>query len=126
MGLALTLDSGALIAFERNQREVTALLKRARERGERLAVPAGVIGQVWRDGRRQVRLARLLGSGAVEVVALDDLGARAAGQLCGRTGTTDVIDASVILCARSRGRRVVSSDPKELRALDRQIEVITC
>jgi hypothetical protein len=126
MGLGLTLDAGALIAFERNDRQVTALIKRARERGERLATPAGVVGQVWRDGRRQVRLARLLGSGAVEVVALADLGARMAGQLCGTAGTSEVIDATVVLCARARGHRVVTSDPDDLRTLEPQINLITC
>lgn len=126
MGAGLTLDSGALIGFERGDRQVVGLIKRARERAETLAVPAGVVGQVWRDGRRQVRLARLLGSGAVEVVVLDDLGARSAGQLCGATGTTDVIDAAVVLCARERGRRVVSSDPDDLRALDPHLELMVC
>jgi hypothetical protein len=126
MGVGLTLDAGALIAFERNDRQLIALIKRARERGEKVAAPAGVVGQVWRDGRRQVRLARLLGSGAVEVVTLDDLGARMAGQLCGTAGTSDVIDASVVLCARARGRCVVTSDPGDLRTLDPRINVITC
>ncbi|MGH2862010.1 MAG: PIN domain-containing protein [Solirubrobacteraceae bacterium] len=120
------LDAGALIAFERNDREVVALIKRARERGELLAAPAGVVGQVWRDGRRQARLARLLGSGALDVVPLDDFAARAAGQLCGLAGTSDVIDASVVLCARARGRCVVSSDPEDLRALDAEITLIGC
>ena len=51
-----TLDAGALIAFERNDRAVVALLARALEVGYSLAVPAGVVGQVWRDGRRRARL----------------------------------------------------------------------
>jgi hypothetical protein len=126
MGLSLTLDAGALIAFERNDRQVTAIVKRALERGEKLAAPVGVVGQVWRDGRRQVRLARLLSSEVVEVVTLDDFGARAAGQLCAAAGTSDVIDATVVLCARARSRRVVTSDPDDLRALDPHIGVITC
>ncbi len=126
MGEALTLDAGALIAFERNDRQVVGLLRRAVELGASLSVPAGVVGQVWRDGRRQVRLARLLGSGAVEVVALDDPGARAAGQLCGLAGTADVIDASVVLCARARQGLVVTSDPEDLRALDRRLKLFPC
>jgi hypothetical protein len=36
-------------------------------------------------------------------VSLDDARARAAGQLCGVTGTSDVVDASVVLCAKRRG-----------------------
>jgi hypothetical protein len=56
----LTLDTGALIAFDRNDRRVVALIARAVTHGLSLAVPAGVVGQVWRDGRRQARLSRLL------------------------------------------------------------------
>jgi hypothetical protein len=121
----LTLDSGALIAFERNDRRVVALLARALEHEYSLAVPAGVLGQVWRDGRRQSRLARLLGSEDVDVEPLDDRGARAAGQLCGIRGTADVIDASVVLCAKGRGHRIVTSDPDDLRLLAPDVELVS-
>lgn len=124
MAAGLTLDAGALIAFERAERHVVVLLVRARERGELLSVPVGVIGQVWREGRRQARLARLLGSDSVEIVELDDYGARAAGQLCGITGTTDVIDATVVLCARARGGRVATSDREDLQRLDPALTLI--
>jgi predicted nucleic acid-binding protein len=113
----LTLDSGALIAFERGDREVVAIVARALERRVALAVPAGVVGQVWRDGRKQARLSRLLASRVVEIEPLDDARARAAGQLCGATGTADVIDASVALCARARGHGVLTSDPGDLARL---------
>lgn len=120
----LTLDAGALIAFERNDRGVVLLLARALELGHALAAPAGVVGQVWRDGRRQARLAHLLAANEVEVVPLDDERAREAGQLCGVTRTVDVIDASVVLCAHARGHRVVTSDPGDLRALAPSLEMI--
>lgn len=120
----LTLDTGALVGFDRGKRRVVRLIARTRERNEPLVVPAGVVGQVWRDGRRQANLARLLGSSSCAVVALDDLGARAAGQLCGVAGTAEVIDASVVLCARSRHQRVVTSDPDDLRRLDPTIELV--
>lgn len=121
----LTLDAGALIAFERNERRVVAIVVRALERRMALAVPAGVVGQVWRDGRRQARLVRLLGSEVVTIEALDDERARAAGQLCGATGTRDVIDASVVLCARARGQGVLTSDAADLRRLDPSLRVVT-
>jgi hypothetical protein len=121
----LTLDAGALLAFERNDRTLVAIIARAVQRHVPLAVPAGVVGQVWRDGRRQVRLARLLSSQHVEVEALDDLRARAAGQLCGVTGTRDVIDASVALCARARGHGVVTSDPDDIRRLDPSLRLVS-
>lgn len=120
----LVLDAGALIAFERNERRLVTLLARALERELPLVVPAGVVGQTWRDGRRQARLARLLATDEVEVEPLDDVRARAAGQLCGVKGTTDVIDASVVLCARARGARVATSDPVDLARLDPRVVLI--
>jgi hypothetical protein len=120
----LTLDAGALIAFDRNERRVIALISRALHHRYTLAVPAAVVGQVWRNGRQQARLARLLGSNEVTVAALDDQAARAAGQLCGVRGTSDVIDASVVLCARQHGHQIATSDPDDLRALDPRIELI--
>jgi len=119
-----TLDSGALIAFERAKRAVVALIARALECGDRLAVPAGVVAQVWRDGTRQVRLVRLLASETIEVVALDDPMARAVGQLCGVTGAVDVIDASVVYCARQRDHIVLTSDAEDLRRIDPRVEYV--
>jgi hypothetical protein len=120
----LTLDAGALIALERNDRYVVGLLFDAWEASEVIAIPAGALGQAWRDGRRQSRLARLLGSRHVTIEPLDDLRARAAGQLCGVRGTSDVIDASVVLCARARGHDVLTSDPTDLLRLDPKLRVI--
>lgn len=120
----LTLDAGALIAVERNVRQVIALLERARVHRLSIAIPAGVLGQVWRDGGKQVRLARLLATEELEIEVLDDLRARMAGQLCGVTKTADVIDASVVLCARARGHRVVTSDPDDLAQLAPDLDLI--
>lgn len=120
----LTLDTGALIAFERNDRATVALIARVLERRESLAVPAGVVGQVWTDGRRQARLSRLLAASDVTIEPLDDRRAREAGQLCGIRATTDVIDASVVLCARRRGHRIATSDAADLARLDPTIDLI--
>ncbi|HEY3665588.1 MAG TPA: PIN domain-containing protein [Polyangiaceae bacterium] len=124
MSAGLTLDAGALIAFERSDRFVVSLLARSLELELGVAVPAGVVAQVWRDGRRQARLARLLGAPQVEVEALDDRRARAAGQLCGVAKTRDIVDASVVLCARARAHAVATSDQGNLRRLDRQLPLI--
>lgn len=60
----------------------------------------------------------------VDVVPLDDHAARAVGQLCGVSGTTDVVDASVVLCARQRGHRVLTSDPDDLRRIDPRLQMV--
>ena len=119
-----TLDAGALIAFERGDRAMLAMLVVARKEQIKLAIPAGVVAQVWRDGKKQARLARLLASDIIEVEPLTDRRARAAGQLCGVTKTTDIVDASVALCARERGGGVITSDPDDLLRLDPSLRVI--
>ena len=123
--VGLTLDTGALIAAERGNERVDALLVRAMTARAPISVPAGVVAQAWRHGHRQVVLTRLLAHSLVEVVPLDDLAARAAGVLCGLTHTGDVVDASVVLCAQRRGRAViVTSDPDELARLDPQARIV--
>jgi hypothetical protein len=117
-------DAGALIAFERNDRTVVMLVKRLLELRAKVTIPAGVVGQVWRDGARQARLARLLGSPMAVIEPLDDRRARAAGQLCGLTGTRDVIDASVVLSARHHALPVATSDPADLRRLDTKVRLV--
>jgi hypothetical protein len=120
----LTLDAGALIGWEKRSHPVRAVIDAARRRKWVVAVPAGVLAQVWRDGARQVLLARLVTAPPVEVVPLDEHGARAAGELCGRLGHADIVDASVVLCARRRGHVVVTSDPGDLARIDPNLPLI--
>lgn len=119
----VTLDTGALIAIERADRRMQALLDEAASAGLSIAVPAGVLAQAWRDGSRQTRLARLLALPFVDVDVLDEPTARAAGVLCGRAGTRDVVDASVVLCARRRGDRVITGDAADLARLDPDLAI---
>jgi hypothetical protein len=114
----LVLDAGALIAFERADPRLRALFREAVRLGARLVIPAGVVGQVFRDGSRQVPLQALLNGPTTEVPALDRTLAEAAGILCGRAGTADVVDASVVLVARRERAKVLTSDTKDLERLD--------
>lgn len=120
----LTLDTGALLALERGDPRVRALLRRATDNGVALAVPAGVIAQAWRGGPRQARVARLLGDPEVQVPPLDDATARAVGLLCSRSGHADIVDVHVALHARERDQAVVTSDPDDLRAIDPSLRLI--
>lgn len=113
--MTLVLDAGALVAVERGDRDVVALVKRERLAGRTPVTHGGVIGQVWRGGTgRQANLARLLAG--VEVVALDDDLGRRTGLLLGRAGTSDVIDAAVVLLAAD-GDDILTSDPADLHTL---------
>jgi len=121
----VVLDAGALIAIERNDERMAALLAKSSAQATEFCIPAGAVAQAWRAGSRQARLARLLTDPAVNVVPLDDIRARAAGLLCGVTNTSDVIDASVVLCARERGRaRIITGDPDDLARLDPHARIV--
>lgn len=114
----VVLDAGALIAFERGDGRMRALVREALEAGVRLVIPAGVLGQVWRGAARQVPLRALVKGPTTIVPALDQVLAEASGILCARTGTSDVIDASVVLVARRERGVVITSDIDDLRSLD--------
>jgi len=77
-----------------------ALLRQALAQHCVFRVASGVLGQAWRDGRVRVTLGRFLRSEEVEIIPLDEQLARACGELCGATNTSDIIDASVVILAR--------------------------
>lgn len=120
----LVLDAGALIALDRGDKRMIALLHRALAQGRAFRVPASVVGQAWRDGRVQVTLARFLRSEEVEIVPLDEQLARSCGELCGATNSSDIIDASVVIIARERRDPIVTSDPNNLQRLDPAAPII--
>jgi predicted nucleic acid-binding protein len=111
----LTLDSGALIGFERDDRRVLAHLKAALLAGREVSVPAVVVAEAWRGGPRSARIARLLAACVVEAVG-EPLG-RAAGLALAKLPKAGTIDALVMACAAGRGDAVLTSDPGDLTAL---------
>lgn len=118
----LVLDAGALIAVERADRRVIRLLELAHD----IHVPAGALAQAWRNPARQVRLVRVVSSEGVEIHPLDAASARAAGQVCAATGTSDVVDASVVIVARVVDGVTLTSDSDDLRRLDPGIDLAPC
>ena len=120
---ALLLDAGALIAFEKEGRSARELVRQALRRGATVIVPAPVLAQVWRDPRRQAPLARLIGSETTRVDSLDLETAKAVGVICGKSGTADVVDASVVVSARLHGATVVTSDPADLLRIDPALNI---
>ena len=118
------LDAGALLALDRGQPRVVHLLDRVIAGGGAVDIPAPVIAQVWRDGSRQARLARLLGASDVVLVDLDAEMARAVGVLCGAVGVADVVDGHVALHARRRDLAVLTSDPDDIARLDPTLTIV--
>lgn len=110
----LTLDTGALIAADRNDRRFWASWKEAERRDVDVTVPAAVVAQAWR-GPRSARMAMLLAACVVE--SLDRFLAMETGALCGRSATSDVVDASLIVGAGRRSDDVLTSDPEDLTHL---------
>ncbi len=113
--MSIVLDAGALVAVERGDRAMIALIKGERDDDRAPVTHGGVIGEVWRGGRgRQAVLARALRG--VDVRALDEDLGRRAGVLLARSGSSDVIDAAVVLIAED-GDEIFTSDPADLRDL---------
>jgi hypothetical protein len=81
---------------------------------------------VWRDGARQAQVARLIEANGTIVEPLDLDVAKLAGAYCGHAGTTDVVDATVVIAARQHHALIVSSDRSDLHRLDPGIQIIAC
>lgn len=112
--MTLILDAGALLAVERQERGLMALVKGELSLGRAPVTHGGIVGQAWRGGARQARLAAFLQ--AVDITPIDgDLGRRA-GVLLGRAKRSDVLDAAVVLLAAD-GDSILTSDPGDLRRL---------
>lgn len=120
----LTLDAGALMALDRQDRRILVLLARARETGATITVPATALAQAVRSPSRQARLARLLRQPTTDVVALDRLDATSVGRLLATSGTADIADAHVVICARRAQQQVATSDPDDLRRLEPSLPLL--
>ena len=120
----VTFDAGGLIALDRDDRRVLALLARAAERGARITVPATALAQVMRRPATQARLARLIRQPTTDLVALDGPDATSVGILLAASRTSDIVDAHVVICARRSGQAVVTSDPGDLRRLDPTLRLV--
>jgi predicted nucleic acid-binding protein len=111
----LVLDAGALIAVERYDRSMWAILAEARERGTETVVPASVLAQAWRGGPRSAPVSRLLDACLID--QLDERRAKEIGVRLGARGANDVPDGHVAVVAAARRAVVATSDPDDLRAL---------
>ena len=123
-GTGLTLDAGALIALERADVRTRAVVQRFVRLQRSICIPAGALAQAWRSSPRQYPLAILLNDDHVEIRALDLKQALDIGALLAESGTSDVVDAAVVVTARERQHWVVTSDAEDLRHLDPSLPLI--
>ena len=110
----VTYDTGALVAAERNSRQMWALHAGYLAEEVIPAVPVPVLAEAWRGGSRQASLSRLLrmcDHGADE----REEPARNVGVLAGKSGHDDIVDVSVVEGAVRRGDAVVTSNMTHIR-----------
>jgi hypothetical protein len=108
------LDAGALVAVDRRDRTIGAQLRVLHQLGTPLRASSAVVGQVWRDGRKQANLARVLAGVGIEPLNKDD--GRRIGELLAQAGSSDIVDAHVALMA-APADLILTSDPGDIRKL---------
>ncbi len=111
----LTLDAGALIAYERCGEHIREILGVAYARGLVPTIPAIALAEVWRGDAKDARIARLIKACYVE--AIDEQLARSAGSLRRKTPGAGAIDACIAVGVLRRGDAIATSDPGDMRSL---------
>ena len=109
----MILDAGFLISVDRSERTARAFLSAAARSETALHTTHPVVAQVWRSGSRQARLSAFLKT--VTIHPLDN--GRTVGQLLAQSGTSDVVDAHIVITAVRLGREILSVDPDDLATL---------
>ena len=122
---AVVLDSGALSAGAQGDVRVRAELSLAEQLGARVHVSSVTLAEVLRGHPRDARVHSLL-AGVDKDPVTPELG-RAAGELLGRTGKDDTVDAIVAVSAHRVGVRVrlLTGDPVDLRSLTTDMVGVT-
>jgi hypothetical protein len=112
--MGLVLDAGGLIAVDRLDRKVGAILRVAQQEKMSVRTSAAVVAQVWRSGSLQANLARILAG--IEAASLDTVAGRSVGEVLALSNTPDVVDGHLGIIVRS-GDTVLTSDPKDIKKI---------
>ena len=115
--MRIILDSGAIIASERNDPRLAAILKAARKNRTPILVPATVVAETWRGPSPHARAAHLFGSvdGFPE---LNEQSARRVGALLAISQTAAIVDGNVVAIAIAlRPATIVTSDVHDVTHL---------
>ena len=108
----MILDAGFLISVDRSEKTAHTFLAAANRSGTSLHTTHPVLAQVWRTPR-QARLAGF--AKTIPVHPFDD--GRAVGRLLAQAGTSDVVDAHLVICAIRLGHDILTGDPDDLTRL---------
>lgn len=115
----MIIDAGPLIVGGENvNSRLWALIKRAAARGEELHTTHPVLAQVWRDPARQANLARA--TRHFDVHALDE--SVTVGRRLAASGTSDVVDAHVVVVAERLGTFILTTDADDMSKLNARFE----
>jgi len=90
------------------------MLRVLQQRRVPLSTSAGVVAQVWRDGRKQPLLAKVLAGVAVRGLTPPD--DKATGELLAAAGSRDVVDAHLVLCVEP-GDTILTGDRDDIQRL---------
>jgi predicted nucleic acid-binding protein len=126
----ITFDTGALIALERRRDAMRKVYAAAISAGFAITVPTVVITEWWRAGHLEKE--RLVILRSVRVEPLFEHVARVAGAALGFTRGAGAIDAIVMASAALRGDTVYTSDPHDLRVLQKanpgfaRVQILPC
>ena len=112
--MALVLDAGGLIAVDRLDRTVGAMLRVAQQDKLPVRTSAVVVAQVWRNGSLQANLARVLAG--VDAATLDGAIGRSVGEILAFSKTADVVDGHLGLDVQS-GDTVLTSDAEDIKKI---------
>ena len=112
--MALVLDAGGLIAVDRLDRKVGAILRVAQQEKMPVRTSAAVVTQVWRSGPLQANLARALTG--FDVASLDGQKGRSVGEVLALSRTADVVDGHLGFIVRS-GDTVLTSDTNHIKKI---------
>ena len=112
--MRVVLDTGAFIAIEKRSRRIGAMLRVLQQARVPLWTSSAAVAQVWRDGRKQAELARVLAGVGIRALGPDD--DRRTGELLGRAKTRDVVDGHVAFIVED-GDRVLTADRGDLERL---------
>jgi predicted nucleic acid-binding protein len=135
VGGTLVLDAEGLVKLASGDVVTRSYFEDAREARAAIVAAASTLTEVLRGGPRDAPVHLLLKK--MTIVPIDDVRARAAGELLGRTGLSGhrcALDALVAMIALAQPRPVVllTSDPGDMRRLteeperprDQRVEVI--